>query len=55
MGIIISSLILSAIPAIAGTSSSTVSSSLQPSWIQGLMLFAVALVGITSRQVSRIR
>ena len=30
-------------------------SALQPVWIQMLMLFAMLLVGITSRQISRIR
>jgi hypothetical protein len=42
-------------PAFAAASATGVNSSLQPFWIQLLMLFAMLLVGITSRQISRVR
>ena len=42
-------------PAFAGSADSGSTSALQPVWIQMLMLFAVLLVGVTSRQISRDR
>jgi len=42
-------------PAFAASGDPGTPSALQPVWIQMLMLFAVLLVGITSRQISRIR
>ncbi|MEO8125895.1 MAG: hypothetical protein ABJF23_06290 [Bryobacteraceae bacterium] len=41
-------------PAFAGTGETGVAA-IQPLWIQMLMLFAIVLLGITSRQISRIR
>lgn len=42
-------------PAFAGVGEPGTTPAIQPLWIQMLMLFAVLLVGVTSRQISRIR
>jgi hypothetical protein len=45
--------LFSVIPAFAGTPS--VSAGIPPVWVQPLMLFAMLLLAIASRQISRVR
>jgi len=42
-------------PAFGGAGDLGSAPAMQPLWIQMLMLFAILLLGITSRQISRIR